>query len=167
MNTRKGIVWVTGLPGSGKSFFADKLKKTCEQKRIACVVLDGDEMRRVLGSTFGYSKQDRLNIAKIYVDLAHLLYKQGIFVIVSTVSMFDEVYKYLDSVIPFRLTVFVNASNQLLDSRNKKGLRSQFALNSPGRDLKVDTPNSIDFSISGEESAQEITFVCNSIIDRI
>jgi adenylylsulfate kinase len=71
----KGIaVWITGLPGSGKSTVTDELKK----RHPDFVVLRMDEMRRVVTPQPTYSDSERnivygalVYFAKRLVDLGH------------------------------------------------------------------------------------------------
>jgi len=43
------IIWITGLPGSGKTTLANKIKSILEKKTSNNVVLlDGDNIRNIL-----------------------------------------------------------------------------------------------------------------------
>ena len=53
------VIWLTGLPGSGKTTIAKEVAKLLIEKRFDVEVLDGDEMRKVLSPEAGFSKEDR------------------------------------------------------------------------------------------------------------
>ena len=64
---RTGVaVFLTGLPGSGKSSIAGILAARLSERGIPVTLLDGDPVRRHLSSELGFSKEDRdLNIRRI------------------------------------------------------------------------------------------------------
>ncbi|MBA3540007.1 MAG: adenylyl-sulfate kinase, partial [Deltaproteobacteria bacterium] len=52
------VVWLTGLPASGKTTLATRLQQRLAEARVACVILDSDAMRDALGAT-AYDPADR------------------------------------------------------------------------------------------------------------
>lgn len=88
------LVWITGLAGSGKTTIAKRVVEELKQEQINTVHLDGDNMRDILGGVFGHSPEDRLATAKIYARLAAELTKQGINVVVSTISLIHEIHDF-------------------------------------------------------------------------
>jgi len=67
-------IWITGLPGSGKSTIADALK----ERRAGFVVLRMDDLRRIVTPEPSYSEQERdivyrsiIYLAKNLVGLGH------------------------------------------------------------------------------------------------
>jgi len=44
------VIWLTGIPASGKTTIALELKKFYEKKGLAADILDGDEIRKTLSS---------------------------------------------------------------------------------------------------------------------
>jgi adenylylsulfate kinase len=83
------IVWMTGLPCAGKTTLARGL----QQKLAALMpteVLDGDEMRQILSPELGYSRQDRATNVERIAQVARLLAKHGVAVIVACVSPYAD-----------------------------------------------------------------------------
>lgn len=85
----KGLVlWFTGLSGAGKTTLADALapRLVAAGKRVE--VLDGDVVRTHLSKGLGFSREDRdANVARI-AFVAHLLQRNGVYVLVSAISPF-------------------------------------------------------------------------------
>ena len=79
------VVWITGLSGSGKTTLARALLEAVPD----AILLDGDELRYVLGSTAkGFDAESRKRLALTYARLAEVLSKQGKTVLVATKSLF-------------------------------------------------------------------------------
>lgn len=97
----KGIVWLTGNVGSGKTSLAYLLKE-----RLNAIVLDGDEMRDSISLGAGFSKEERdihnLKVAR----LAKILVNQGHNVVISVIAPFaDTRAKITDMINPFWIYV--------------------------------------------------------------
>ena len=86
------VYWVTGISGVGKTTFAKILQKELKNKKISSIIIDGDEIRKILNKQDQYEKKDRIDLAMIYSKLAKLYSEQGITVIVSTISLFKKVH---------------------------------------------------------------------------
>ena len=81
-------LWLTGLPGAGKSALADALAPTLREQGRKVEVLDGDAVRTHLSKGLGFSRDDRdTNVMRI-AYVAHLLVRNGIVVLVAAVSPF-------------------------------------------------------------------------------
>ena len=94
LKSKKNVYWVTGVSGSGKSTFANILKKELEEKKINSILIDGDEIRKLLNDKYSYTREDRLEVARIYSKLAKLISEQGVTTIVSTISLFNEIHEW-------------------------------------------------------------------------
>ena len=161
------VIWVTGLPGSGKTTFSRKLLAALRTRNLQSVLLDGDDLRAAFNDQFGYSKEERIEASKVYVNLAQMLAKQGVTVIVSTVSLFEEVFVYLNAKIPAAKVIFMDASSNILDLRNQKQLRSVNSISSPGITLQVDFPSNPTMRLRGEETDEELMLILERICDLI
>lgn len=49
-------IWLTGIPGSGKTTLANLLKDYFQKKNIPAIVLDGDEMRKTISKDLKFSQ---------------------------------------------------------------------------------------------------------------
>lgn len=79
------IVWFTGLPASGKSTLARRVQAHFTRTGRAAVLLDGDELRDILGA-HSYAPEDRDRFYRALGALAALLAHQGIAVLVAATA---------------------------------------------------------------------------------
>ena len=83
---RGGVIWFTGLPGSGKSTIANQLEKTLFEVGIRSFVIDGDMVRQTLSSDLGFSIEDRTENVRRVAQLSSLMLEAGMVVLVCLVS---------------------------------------------------------------------------------
>ncbi len=84
---RRGItVWLTGLPGSGKTTSALYLLDALLRDGISATSLDGDVLRAGISADLGFGPEDRDENVRRAGEIALLLASQGDVVIVSLVS---------------------------------------------------------------------------------
>lgn len=119
-------LWVTGLPGSGKTTLSVLLQQQLlSTQNRKFVLLDGDQLREVFGSTTLHQSEQRKNLSYQYARLARLLCSQGLDVIVSTVSMFEDVRQWNRENIAKYLEIFIDVPIETLISRDKHALYSR------------------------------------------
>ncbi|MGA3191252.1 MAG: adenylyl-sulfate kinase [Candidatus Bathyarchaeia archaeon] len=75
-------VWVTGLPGSGKSVVSEALLKLLNQKGIHAQLLSVDALRKVLTPKPSYSLEERDTVYATLVYFAELLTENGVNVLI-------------------------------------------------------------------------------------
>lgn len=129
-----------GLAGSGKSTLGRALYSELKNKGIKNLVyLDGDEFREIIGE-FGYDKDSRIAIAKKRTMLCQVLSSQGLIVIASSISMFQENYDFNRKNIKDYFEVYVKCGMDELKRRNQKGLYSGEIKEVVGLDIAIDEP---------------------------
>jgi bifunctional enzyme CysN/CysC len=85
---RAMVVWLTGLPGAGKSTIADALERRLHAMGRHTYVLDGDNVRSGLNKDLGFTPEDRAENVRRVAETARLLLDAGLIVIVALVSPF-------------------------------------------------------------------------------
>jgi adenylylsulfate kinase len=75
-------VWVTGLPGSGKSVTAQALLEKLKAKGINAQILSSDMLRKVVTPKPSYSVEERDIVYATLVFIAKLLIENGVNVII-------------------------------------------------------------------------------------
>jgi adenylylsulfate kinase len=116
------VIWFTGLSGAGKSTLAGALVPALRAAGKKIEVLDGDVVRTHLSKGLGFSREDRdLNIARI-AFVAHLLARNGVFVLVAAISPFREAREDARRTIGDFLEVHVAPPIEECIRRDVKGL---------------------------------------------
>jgi adenylylsulfate kinase len=88
------VIWITGLPGVGKSSVARELADRLRADGEACLLLDGDALREALAPLAeGYDAPARRRLAESYANLAALASAQGLTAVVATVSLIADVHR--------------------------------------------------------------------------
>src|SRR5712692_7193398 len=88
------VIWLTGLPGSGKTTIAKVLQPRLREIGMNAELLDGDVVRRELSPELGFTKQDREIHARRVVYLCKLLSRNNVASIVSLISPYREFRAY-------------------------------------------------------------------------
>ncbi|MBM0637573.1 adenylyl-sulfate kinase [Campylobacter sp. VicNov18] len=137
------VFWFTGLAGSGKSTIGKALYEKLKQKYKNIIYLDGDELRDIIGH-YGYDKKSRIDMALKRSKFAKFLNDQGMIVIVTTISMFNEIYIYNRKELKNYYEIYIECDMQELIKRDQKGLYTK-ALNKEidnvvGIDIAFDQP---------------------------
>jgi adenylyl-sulfate kinase len=83
-------VWLTGLPGSGKSTIAQALERRLIDAGHACFVLDGDNMRHGLNRDLGFSPEARRENVRRVAETARLMNDAGLVVITALISPYRD-----------------------------------------------------------------------------
>lgn len=124
-STREGFtLWMTGLPGSGKSTLSGVLKSKLEAEGRAVEILDGDEVRKGLSRDLGLSREDREEHAWRVSFLSKLLARNGVIAIVALISPYRTSRESAKQMIGSErfVEVYVKASLQVCEMRDPKGL---------------------------------------------
>ena len=122
---KKGrVYWLTGLSNVGKTTIGNVLYYDLKKKNENVIILDGDIMKDIttVSTSEEYSREGRLIRAKRYSAVSKLLSDQGMNVIVCTISMYDEIRQWNRDNIKGYIEVFIDAPQEILKSRDKKGL---------------------------------------------
>jgi adenylylsulfate kinase len=122
-NRERGVViWFTGLSGSGKTTIAHRVEEKLLQAGVPVEILDGDVVRENLSKGLGFSKEDRdTNIRRI-AFVAHLLQRNGVFVISAAISPYRAIREEARAMCKDFVEVFADAPIEVCESRDVKGL---------------------------------------------
>lgn len=133
------VIWITGVPGAGKTTIAKLLLEELRQRSIQSILIDGDSIRDVL-QDFKYDDKSRQSLAYLYSRMSKMFSEQGSVVICATVSMYDVVRKWNTENITDYFEIYLSVSNEVLKVRNQKGLyRDNGAIEGEPAPLRLNT----------------------------
>ena len=119
------VIWLTGLPGSGKTTLAKALYPELKRFGFKAEILDGDIVRKELSPELGFTKQDREIHARRVIYLCKLLSRNGVVSIVCLISPYREFRRYARNEINVNnnfCEVYVKCSLETCIKRDPKGL---------------------------------------------
>ena len=172
-----GVIWITGLSGAGKSSLAIEVTLRLKKYSSNVILLDGDELRIVFATNnyqtgVDYTKNERLEKAMQYARLCRYLSEQGFIVVIATISMFNEIYRFNRLNLHNYFEVFLDVPLKELYKRDPKGIYSRYKRgklrNIAGLDLLVDLPKNAHWSprFSSKKSLGDLTNELISILGR-
>src|ERR1700761_85318 len=123
------VIWMTGLPGAGKTTIAQALNTALLEQGTKVVVLDGDTLREGLCSDLGFSDADRIENVRRIAHVARLFQQSGHLVVVATISPLAVQRELAREIIGGGfLETFISASAELCAQRDPKGMYAQARL---------------------------------------
>lgn len=109
-------VWITGLPGSGKSAVADALK----ERRPDFIVLRMDEMRKIVTPEPSYSDEERDLVYRSLVFLGEMLTGLGHNVIIDATGNLRKWRGLARKLIPGYIEVYLKCSIEACSKREEQ-----------------------------------------------
>jgi adenylylsulfate kinase len=116
------VIWLTGIPGSGKTTLAIDLEKYYQKNSLPVEILDGDEIRKTLSKDLGFSPEDRKEHNRRVIFVAQILSKNGVTTIIPLISPYRETRDFARKEIPNFVEVWVKTSVDECIKRDPKGL---------------------------------------------
>ena len=146
------VVWITGLPSSGKSTIAERLREQLVADKRSAVVLDSDDVRRALG--WGeYSAAARDDFYRALAELAALIARQGPCAIVAATAPARAHREFARSLSSNFIEVFVDTPLAECMRRDVKGLYAAAQRDEmstlPGSGIAYQRPRSPDVIAHG------------------
>jgi hypothetical protein len=87
------LVIVSGLPGTGKSFFCRRLAE-----KQPAIILESDALRRVLFPQMDYSQTENTRLFKAIRLLAERLLRRGFYIIIDATNLSERFRQYFYSI---------------------------------------------------------------------
>lgn len=124
-NRHKGVVlWLTGLPSSGKSTLAHEVERLLFERGCNTYVLDGDNIRHGLNKNLGFSPEDRKENIRRIGEVAKLFADAGVIALTAFISPYREdrdQARSLNEKGRF-FEIFCKCSADVCEQRDPKGL---------------------------------------------
>ena len=115
------VVWITGLPGSGKTVIAQKVRVLLENRGMPTVkVLELDEIRKFITPQPNYSDEEREIVYAALVYMAKLLVDCGIPVIIDATANLRKFRERARETIPNFAEVYITCSLDTCMKRERR-----------------------------------------------
>ena len=116
------VIWVTGVPASGKSTIAGLVERKLIEMGLPVENLDADEVRANLSPNLGYTEEARDENTKRLAWMAQMLSKHGCNVLVAAVSPLEKYRDRAREWCPHFIEVMIQAPLEECKRRDPKGL---------------------------------------------
>ncbi len=158
-STEGFVVWLTGLPGSGKTTIAKLVQRELGRRGRKTELLDGDEVRTWLSPNEGFSREDRERHLRRVAHVCQLLARNGIVVLASFVSPYRSTREYARNTIGNFVEVYVKCSLETAMKRDPKGLYRKASQGKIGNMTGVqdpyETPTTPELTVETDTSTPE------------
>ncbi len=148
-------VWITGLPGAGKSTVARALARELAARDVDVAVLESDAARAVLTPAPTYTERERETFYRSLAWIGALLVAHGVPVIFDATGNRRTYRAYARSAIDRFVEVWVDCPLDECVARDPKGLyrraRSGEATDVPGVQAVYEPPEQPDVVVTGRE----------------
>lgn len=118
---RPAVIWFTGLSGSGKSTIAQHVVAQLQRRGLKVEHLDGDTIRDMFPQT-GFTRPERDAHIKRVGYLASRLERNGVFVVASLISPYEESRRFVRGLCSRFIEVYVSTPLEECERRDIKGL---------------------------------------------
>jgi bifunctional enzyme CysN/CysC len=159
---RACVLWLTGLPGAGKSTLADLLDRRLQAMGRHSYVLDGDNVRHGLSRDLGFTAADRAENVRRVAEVAWLMSDAGLIVIAALISPYRSDRRMARGLMAEGefVEIFVDTPLEEAERRDPKGLyrkaRRGELKNFTGVDAPYEIPESPELRIATlSETAEE------------
>ena len=162
------VVWLIGLSASGKTTMGTRLYELLKPKLPNLVLLDGDQVRQMLGNDLGHSLEDRRRNADRICKMGAFLDRQGIHVITCILSIFPESRAWNRENLEDYYEIYVRVPLDKLRKRETKGIYRRFDAGEisgvAGLDLPFAEPESPDLIVDNSKDRGSVDPLVRSIL---
>jgi adenylylsulfate kinase len=156
MNTEQGFaIWITGIPASGKSTLTRELVKKLEIWGVSVVVLESDEMRKILTPVPTYEQKERDAFYRELALIGSLITRSGVPVIFDATANKRDYRQYARTLIPRFVEAYVTCPLEICMKRDPKGIYGRAVVGKtstvPGIQTTYEPPHDPDITLDGQD----------------
>ena len=172
---KSGVVWLTGLSGSGKSTIANQVERMLFQQGYSVSILDGDTLRTGLNHDLDFSKEGRAENLRRTGEVASLFAETGQIVLASFISPHHKGRESVKNIVGDNFYLaHIDADIDDCISRDPKGLYKKAMFggieNFTGVGQEYEKPEKADLTINtsgnsiAECTMQLVTFIKSNFV---
>ncbi|HEY5674984.1 MAG TPA: sulfate adenylyltransferase subunit CysN [Malonomonas sp.] len=155
------LLWLTGLPGAGKSTVANLVEKKLHSLGKHTYILDGDNLRHGLNRDLGYEDGDQVEHIRRIAEVANILIEAGIIVIAPVVSPFRNERRAAREIFAEGefIEIHIDTPLDICEQRDTTGayqkVRSGVLSHIAGIDATYEAPENAEYRFDGGKTPAE------------
>jgi len=161
-------LWVTGIPSSGKSTITRSLVNKLRSLGIGTVVLESDELRKILTPDATYDSEERGHFYHMMALIGDLIVRSGTNVIFDATANRRAYRDQARSLIKKFAEVYVQCPLDVCMKRDAKGIYRQATAGKvatvPGLQIPYEPPENAEITIDGQSSPESAAL---TILERL
>jgi adenylylsulfate kinase len=124
MKQRGIVLWITGLPCSGKTSISDALHSRLKKERLHSHVLDGDVIRKGLGVDLNFTEKDRRENIRRVGEVSKLFAEANLIILIALISPFRNDRDKVRSILkPDQfIEIYLDCPMEVCEKRDVKGM---------------------------------------------
>ncbi|MFP4081062.1 MAG: adenylyl-sulfate kinase, partial [Ectothiorhodospira sp.] len=152
---RPGVIWFTGLSGSGKSTVANRAEEKLHTLGVHTYLLDGDNIRHGLNRDLGFTEEDRVENIRRIAEVSRLMVDAGLIVLTAFISPFRSERRLARDLLEEGefVEVYMDTPLEVAEQRDPKGLyrkaRRGELKNFTGIDSPYEPPETPEVTLDG------------------
>lgn len=165
------VIWIIGLSASGKTTLGKEVTALWKKQAPNTVFVDGDDVRAIFQQEGegAYTLDERKKNAERICRLCAWLDAQGMNVVCSILSLFEESREWNRKNLSKYFEVFIDVPLELLKARETKGIYAAAergeVKNVAGVDIPFTPPKSPDFIFDNRKNNTDFTEVACKILN--
>ena len=116
------VLWVTGLPASGKSSITAAVVEQLQKRGVDPIVLESDTFRKYFTPHTAYSEEDRVLFYRGIVDLATKFVSHDVSVIIDATGNLRSYRQPARDTLARFAEIFIDCPLEVCQSRDPKGI---------------------------------------------
>lgn len=153
------VVWFTGLPASGKTTLARRVRDVLREIGMPVCILDGDEVRDAIRPRPGYSPRERADVYETISNLAALLANQDLVVLVPATAHRRVYREHARSIAPRFFEIHIATPRAQCAQQDYKGLYRGDLTQLPGEGVEYEEPSAPDVIADGGHDRDAIACI--------
>lgn len=166
--TQGFALWMTGIPASGKSSITRELVEKLAARGISVVVLESDEMRRILTPEPTYGLEERDAFYRSLTLIGEVITRSGVNVIFDATANRRAYREFARTLIPRFVEAFVLCPLEVCMQRDPKGIYRRAATDKagtvPGMQTPYEPPLHPEITLDGRKPPET---EADSILDKL